>query len=151
MSCAVRRKKRLRVFVTEMSLYNLFIIVRVCHEIFYLYFCNDPNPSVPLTNGFKYFFIFSLFWKIFKFLRNFAGAMCNCASHHYVNIRGVHHTFKATSVVCITSWSLSIVHGVHRTAESISAVCITHVEIESKFCLPLFAFKGTIRRNPFKG
>ena len=106
-----RRKKRLSVFVTKMSLYNLFIIVRVCHEIFYLYFCHDLNPSVPLTNGFKYFFIFSLFWKIFKFLRNFAGAMCipplcqypRCASHLQANLRGVHHIVE--SIYC--TWCAS--------------------------------------------
>ena len=42
-----RRKKRLSVFVTKMSLYNLFIIVRVCHEIFSLYFLMILTHLVP--------------------------------------------------------------------------------------------------------
>ena len=96
-----------------------------------------------------------------------------CASHCEVKLRGVHHTaessdqnFSKSSAVCIPPQSRAprcACHhgvklcGVHPTAESSSAVCITHLSqtahrgVKSKSLLVSGCFKGTIRRNPFRG
>ena len=107
----------------------------VCNEIFYLHFFHDSNPSRSLINRLKYFRIWLQFRQDILILKK----ALLCASHHGVELRGLHHTAESNSMVCITPLSQVIkkslktqcashcgawLHSLHTTAESSSAVCI---------------------------
>ena len=79
-----------------------------------------------------------------------------CASYHWAWLPvGVHPTAK--SAVCILSHRRVKLRSVHPTEESSSAVCIAprSQTAQSRVNIEIFeslvAFKGTIRRNPFRG
>ena len=76
----------------------------MCHEIFYLNFFHDWNPSRPLINRLKYFRIRFHYAKIFEFFK-----APQCASHPGARLCSVHHpaessdpNFSKNFAVCIT-------------------------------------------------
>ena len=68
-----------------------------------------------------------------------------CASYRGVKLRGVLHTGESSSAVCCTPGSQALRCASHR------GVKLHTVESKSKFLESLVAFKGTIRRIPFRG
>ena len=101
---------------------NHYSLKTVCHEMYDLYFLQDSNPSRSLIN------IFSnslLICRDNQILRN--SAVCIILQSG-VNLRGVR-------LCCV-----------HHTAES----NCTPQSQKRTFLWSLVAFKGTIRRNPFR-
>ena len=78
-----------------------------CHEIFFLHFFHDLNPSRPLINRLKYFPIRFQFCQDIQVLKK---------------LSRMHPTLESSSAMCITPRSQT--PGGHPPAESSSAVCI---------------------------
>ena len=84
------------------------ILKGVCHEIFYLHFFHDLNPSRPLIHRLKYF------WSRFQFHQDIK---------FFKKIPGVHHTVDSSVKNFSKSFLVSILprvklHAVHHTGES---------------------------------
>ena len=116
----------------------------------------------PVINRLKYFWIRFRFRRDIRILKS--STVCippqsqtlQCASPRWVRLRGVHPTVESSSTMCITPWSQAQRCASHRWVK----LCGVHHTVESNctlrsqnrnLCESLIPFKGTIRRNSFKG
>ena len=74
------------IFLLTLSFYS--VLKGMCHNIFYLYFFHDSNPSGPLIKRLKHFRI------LFRIRRDI---------WIFKKLHGVHHTVDSDSTVCIKS------------------------------------------------
>ena len=117
----------------------------------------------PLIIRLKYFRIQFQFRRDIQIFKKLCGVHIiprsqtwRCAAHHGDKLCGVHPTAESDSAVCIIPWSQALRFATHR---GVKLRGLQHT-LESK-CTPrsqnrnlwesLVAFKGTIRKNPFRG